>query len=68
MLVHMVHACELREWENPHRARFTDWHASCGASGTQTGWHSTGTAAGLSSLDFAVRKMLCRVCCAGMLT
>lgn len=67
MLVHMVRVGELLEWENPHRARFTDWSSSCGTRGTLSGWHSTGTATGLSSLDFAVRGMLCRVCCAGVL-
>jgi hypothetical protein len=63
MLVHMVHRGELREWSNPHGALFTDWHASCGAQGTKTGHVSRGTCSGLSSLDHAVRGMLCPKCC-----
>ena len=63
MLVHMVHRAELKEWENPHGARFTDWSSSCGRSGTVSGWLSQGTAFGLNSLDTAVRGMLCKDCC-----
>lgn len=64
---HMVHAYELREWTNLHGATFTDWHASCGAKGTESGHFSKGTCSMLSSLDHAVRMMLCRDCCGGML-
>lgn len=66
MKVHMVHAYELREWTNPHGATFTDWHSSCGAKGTKSGHFSRGTCSSLSSLDGAVRGMLCRVCCSGV--
>lgn len=66
MKVHMVHAYELREWTNPHGARFTDWHASCGAKGRVSGHFSIGTCSSLSSLDTAVRGMLCRNCCSGV--
>lgn len=66
-VTHMVHAYELREWTNPHGVRFTNWHASCGAADTVSGWYSAGTASGLASLDFAIRGMLCPDCCAGVL-
>lgn len=63
MKVHMVHRSEIREWENPYGATFTDWSSSCGASGTKSGWVSRGTCTGLTSLDHAVRGMLCPKCC-----
>jgi hypothetical protein len=63
MKVHMVHAYELREWTNQHGAMFTDWSASCGASGTKGGHYSRGLCSSLTSLDFAVRAMLCPKCC-----
>lgn len=66
MLVHMVHRGELREWENPYGALFTDWHASCGAKGTKSGHVSRGTCTALHSLDHAVRGMLCAKCCSGV--
>jgi hypothetical protein len=66
-ITHMVYRTDLREWTNPHGVRFTDWSSSCGATGTESGHVSSGTASGLSSLDFAHRGMLCKDCCAGML-
>jgi hypothetical protein len=60
----MVRAYELAEWTNEHGATFTDWRASCGASGTVSGHFSVGTS-GLVSLDHAHRQMLCPTCCAG---
>lgn len=67
MRVHMVHAYELREWTNSHGAWFTDWQASCGAKRTVSGHYSHGTCSSLSSLDYAVRSMLCPECCSGVL-
>lgn len=66
MKVHMVRWTDLVEWKNPHGALFTKWSASCGRSGTVSGWLSTGTASGLNSLDTAVRGMLCSECCSGV--
>lgn len=65
-VTHMVHRCDLREWTNPHGARFTDWRAGCGASGTLSGHVSAGMTFGLSSIDYAHRDMLCSVCCEGL--
>jgi hypothetical protein len=54
-----VHAvAEYREWTNPHRARFVDWKAACGATGTATG--SADTAFGRSGS--ARKAELCRTC------
>lgn len=54
-----VHAvAEFRDWTNPHGARFVDWAATCGATGTQTG--TSDTAFGLSGS--ARKAELCRTC------
>lgn len=65
-VTHMVHSYELEEWTNPHGARFTNWKASCGAKGTESGHWSEGTCSMLSSLDYAHRLMLCKICCSGV--
>lgn len=52
-----VHAvAEYREWTNPHGVRFTDWVATCGATGTETG-HSA-----LKAAASARKRELCPSC------
>ena len=54
-----VHAvAEYREWENRHQARFTDWTAACGATGTATG-HADSA---FGQVRSARRLELCRTC------
>lgn len=54
-----VHAvATFSEWENPHAARFTDWTAACGASGTAS--TSARFAFGLSG--GARKAELCKAC------
>jgi hypothetical protein len=54
-----VHAvATYAEWTNKHRVTFTDWKATCGATGTATG--GSGTAFGRSGS--ARKAELCRTC------
>lgn len=52
---------EFRPWTNRHGARFVDWRASCGASGTSTGTRET--AFGVAAT--ARRRELCPFCWPG---
>lgn len=54
-----VHAvAEYRDWTNPHGARFVDWKATCGATGTQSR-HSSNAFGRVGS---ARKAELCRAC------
>lgn len=52
-----VHAvASYRRWTNPNGVKFTDWTATCGATGTRNGHGSFGLARS------ARRAELCREC------
>lgn len=51
-----VHAVTtFRRWTNPHGVQFTEWTATCGATGTETGHR-------LKTAQSARWRELCRTC------